>query len=278
MKMDCEVIRDLLPLYAEKMISAQSRALTEAHLAECESCRQYLADLTAPEPDVQFRIDSAQQFVRFEKKKKRKFGAKVAMTTLLTVCAAILALGVLFSGTAGLLVFSIVAPTVQVDTDPAHYSQYMGETAQKEYRNKCSMDETLFPAELTDNMQVQEYKMVYYNPWDPQFLSYLTVTYSPEDYEAELKRLETCPHTEYKGYYGVTGFAGGEPLAVSADSYQGFVYAINTPGKEYTVTYAEIIFCNSLLDIDYKKYIPAAYLPDDFSVRVSVMPFVRESK
>ncbi len=30
--------------------------------------------------------------------------------------------------------------------------------------------------------------------------------------------------------------------------------------------------------IDYKKYIPAAYLPDDFSVKVSVMPFVRESK
>ncbi|MBR3447344.1 MAG: zf-HC2 domain-containing protein [Oscillospiraceae bacterium] len=278
MKMDCEVIRDLLPLYAENMVSAQSRALTEEHLAECEPCRQYLADLTAPEPDVQFRVDSAQQFVRYEKKKKRKFGTKVVLATLLTVCAVMLLIGILFFGTAGLFVFSIVAPTVHADTDPAHYGLYMGENAKKEYRQKCGMDETLFPAALTDNMQVQEYKMVYYNPWDPQYLSYLTVTYSPEDYEAELKRLETCPHTVYKGYYGVTGFGGGEPLAVSADSYQGFVYAINTPGKEYSVTYVEIIFCNQLLDIDYKKYIPAAYQPDDFTVNVSVMPFVRESK
>lgn len=274
MKMDCEVIRDLLPLYAENLLSAQSRALTEEHLAECAHCRQYLADLTAPEPDVQFRLDSAQQFVRYEKKKKRKFGAKVMLTTLLLVCAAALLIG----GAAGLFTFSIVSPTVHVDNDPAHYGQYMGKSAQQEYRSKCEMDESIFPAELTDNMQVQEYKMVYYNPWDPQYLSYLTVTYSPADYEAELKRLENCPHSEYKGYYGVTGFAGGEPLAVSADSYYGFVYAINTPGKENSVTYAEIIFCNSLLDIDYKQYIPAAYQPDDFSVKVSVMPFVRESK
>lgn len=278
MKMDCEVIRDLLPLYAENMVSAQSRALTEEHLAECEPCRQHLAELTAPEPDVQFRVDSAQQFVQYEKKKKRKFGTKVALATLLTVCAVMLLIGILFFGTAGLLVFSIVAPTVHVDTDPAHYGLYMGENAKEEYRQKVGMDETLFPAALTDNMQVQEYKMVYYNPWDPQFLSYLTVTYSPEDYEAELKRLENCPHTEYKGYYGVTGFAGGEPLAVSADCYQGFVYAINTPGKEYSVTYAEIIFCNQMLDVDYRKYIPAAYQPDNFTVNVSVMPFVRESK
>ena len=68
MKLDCEVIRDLLPLYAENMVSEKSRALTEEHLAECEPCRQYLQLLTAPEPNVQFRVDSAQQFVKYEKK------------------------------------------------------------------------------------------------------------------------------------------------------------------------------------------------------------------
>ena len=278
MKLECEVIRDLLPLYAENMVSPASRKLTEAHLAECEPCRQYLNGLTAPAPDVQFRMDSAQQFVRFEKKKKRRFGTKVALGTLLIVCAVMLVIYIKFFNIAALLTYSIVSPTVQVDSDPAHYAQYMGEQAQQEYRIKCGMDESIFPAALTDSMDVQDYKMVYYNPWDPQYLSYLTVTYSPEEYEAELKRLEACPHTEYKGYYDVTGFAGGEPLAVSADSYYGFVYAINTPGMENTVTYAEIIFCNSLMDLDYRKYIPAAYLPDDFNVRVSVMPFVREAK
>ena len=32
--------------------------------------------------------------------------------------------------------------------------------------------------------------MVYYNPFDAQFLGYLVVDYTPEEYEAEVKRLE----------------------------------------------------------------------------------------
>ena len=39
MKLDCEVIRDLLPLYAEHMASPASTALVEEHLQECEACR-----------------------------------------------------------------------------------------------------------------------------------------------------------------------------------------------------------------------------------------------
>ena len=42
MKLDCEVIRDLLPLYAEHMASPASTALVEEHLQECEACRAEL--------------------------------------------------------------------------------------------------------------------------------------------------------------------------------------------------------------------------------------------
>ena len=42
MKLDCEVIRDLLPLYAEHMASPASTALVEEHLQECEACRTEL--------------------------------------------------------------------------------------------------------------------------------------------------------------------------------------------------------------------------------------------
>lgn len=211
------------------------------------------------------------------KKTNRHIALKAVIIVLVLLGIMILLFGILTLGTAGLLVVSIVGARVHVDSDPAHYSQYMGDNAKKEYRSKWGMDETIFPAELTAQMQVQDYKMVYYDPWDAQFLSHLTVTYLPDDYQAELERLAAYPSTEYKGYYGVTGFAGGEPLAVYADSYQGFVYAVSTPGKENSVTYAEIIFCNSMLDIDYTKYIPAEYLPDDLNVRVNVMPFVREA-
>ena len=45
MKMECEVIRDLLPLYADDACSEQSRFLVDEHLAECADCRGMLLRL-----------------------------------------------------------------------------------------------------------------------------------------------------------------------------------------------------------------------------------------
>ena len=45
MKMECEVIRDLLPLYAEKIASPATNALVEQHLAECPDCRAQLEQM-----------------------------------------------------------------------------------------------------------------------------------------------------------------------------------------------------------------------------------------
>ena len=42
MKLECDVIRDLLPLYAEKLASPASSALVEQHLAACPACRAQL--------------------------------------------------------------------------------------------------------------------------------------------------------------------------------------------------------------------------------------------
>ncbi|MBQ8040863.1 MAG: hypothetical protein IJ274_13540 [Lachnospiraceae bacterium] len=47
-----------------------------------------------------------------------------------------------------------------------------------------------------------------------------------------------------------------------ANAYQGFVYALSD--KEDTVIYVEIIFCNYMMDIDYKEYIEESYLPIGF--------------
>ena len=48
--MECAIIEDLLPLYAENICSPQSRAAVEAHLAECESCRRSLKELNSGDP------------------------------------------------------------------------------------------------------------------------------------------------------------------------------------------------------------------------------------
>ena len=45
--MKCEIIRDLIPLYLDKVCSEDSRKLVEEHLAECSECRKtgYVANI-----------------------------------------------------------------------------------------------------------------------------------------------------------------------------------------------------------------------------------------
>ena len=43
--MKCEIIRDLIPLYLDKVCSEDSRKLVEDHLSECSECRKYMKEL-----------------------------------------------------------------------------------------------------------------------------------------------------------------------------------------------------------------------------------------
>lgn len=48
MKISCDIIRDLLPLYAENMTSQASSEMVETHLGECEGCTNYLKEPPHP--------------------------------------------------------------------------------------------------------------------------------------------------------------------------------------------------------------------------------------
>ena len=50
--MDCEIVRDLLPLYHDGACSQASRAAVEAHLKTCPACRAELRDMDAPLPEA----------------------------------------------------------------------------------------------------------------------------------------------------------------------------------------------------------------------------------
>lgn len=151
---------------------------------------------------------------------------------------------------------------IEVNTDISKYNDYIGINAYEEYKDKWGMDEDIFPVNITSYMNVIDYKMVYYNPWDAQYLSYLVVDYNRNDYVKEIKRLKDYNSTNYIDYYGVRGFDKYALLAMQADSYHGFVYAI-TDG-ESKIIYVELIFCNYQYDFDYKEYIDNDYLPVGF--------------
>ena len=161
-----------------------------------------------------------------------------------------------------LLLMQSVFAKVDVYDDIEKYNEFIGLEAKEEYRNKWGMDESIFPSKITDDMNVIDYKMVYYNPWDAQYLSYLVVDYNEQEYEKECQRLKEYESTEYIGYYGVTGFSKYTLLAIYADEYQGFVYALTD--NENRIIYVELIFCNYFYDLKYENYIDGNYLPDGF--------------
>lgn len=73
MKISCEIIRDLLPLYHDGVCSMESRGLVEEHLAECESCTSELLamDTVLPINNEESQWDDAKSVIQLSKKWKK---------------------------------------------------------------------------------------------------------------------------------------------------------------------------------------------------------------
>lgn len=74
--MDCDVIRDLLPLYADEACSEKSRALVREHLLECAECRELLRQLQETEIEKSLR-EEKQSVLQYGLKQFKKRTAAV---------------------------------------------------------------------------------------------------------------------------------------------------------------------------------------------------------
>ena len=93
MKIDCDVIRDLLPLYVENMVSAKSRELIEEHLIECNKCQMILNQMKEKEPEIICDTEPIEKF----RDRFRKHTITVAMVSaFITVSILIVVQGVFF--------------------------------------------------------------------------------------------------------------------------------------------------------------------------------------
>lgn len=92
MKTACGVIRDLLPLYAEKLTGEESDALIREHLAECGSCADLLEKLQNPiNGDSQVTLPSNEnslklvcRCIRIRKRTSVLFSALLVFLVMLT--------------------------------------------------------------------------------------------------------------------------------------------------------------------------------------------------
>ena len=83
--MSCEVVRDLLPLYADGLTSEESTRLIRAHTAQCSECSRMLEEMCAPmEPPVSEAVMSCVTAVR--KQRRRNFRRILLAYVLSVLC------------------------------------------------------------------------------------------------------------------------------------------------------------------------------------------------
>lgn len=93
MKNECSIIRDLLPLYAENMVSDHTAAFVEEHLKGCESCRKEYERTKEPQK-AQERFDAA-PLLKLSRKMKVKKVQTIALTAVFVMALLVSAFAVL---------------------------------------------------------------------------------------------------------------------------------------------------------------------------------------
>lgn len=95
MKHECSIIRDLLPLYIEELVSGDTAEFIREHLETCGACRGELERLRTPcgaEPAPEDGRDSAAAPLRtlrkrWSRQKRQMIGVTVLLTALLVLLA-----------------------------------------------------------------------------------------------------------------------------------------------------------------------------------------------
>ena len=83
MKLTCEIVEDLLPLYLDDSCSADSRSAIEEHLKECSSCREKFQRMQKNDFSWNHQIDTHEIQVKNYAKKIRMHRIRVAISTVL---------------------------------------------------------------------------------------------------------------------------------------------------------------------------------------------------
>lgn len=88
MKINCNIIRDLLPLYADQICSNESRELVDEHLTECKDCSALLQQIRNTEIETDLKIEAENVLhhqADFFKRKSAVIGTAIAAIFMIPV-------------------------------------------------------------------------------------------------------------------------------------------------------------------------------------------------
>ena len=88
-KLTCPIVRDLLPLYIDQVVSPETAQAVEDHLADCPDCQGEYESLQADLPVLTEEMDTSRQFGDMMKKTKRKDAIQITLVVVLLVAVMI---------------------------------------------------------------------------------------------------------------------------------------------------------------------------------------------
>lgn len=94
-KIPCEVIRDLIPLYADNLVSEETKEIIDEHVAQCPSCSEAVKDANESfEDDFSCEaVEYERKDVDYLKKVRTSSRKKIIMGICATLCIVLLATG-----------------------------------------------------------------------------------------------------------------------------------------------------------------------------------------
>lgn len=188
MKYECEVIRDLLPIYKDGVSHKKSNEIIEEHLKECSACKEYYdairqTEVKFPEIPVLENPAIIDYGKRIKQKRRKVFIGVVSVITF--------------------LLLSLISMTVLLVTGgpPVKTSDVKDYGVFEDFKGYSNL--YIFPVKLPDSAQIESYYYYQLNRiFDPTCQIYLEYSLSKSDFDAEIARLarisEKYEHNNYK--------------------------------------------------------------------------------
>lgn len=174
MKYDCEVIRDLLPIYKDGVANKKSNEVIEEHLKECKVCEEYYNDFNKPEITLPEAMGiENQSVVNYGRRitKKRKLVCITVASVIAVLLFAIIFMWVLLTG--GL---------------PTKTSDIKDYGAFKDFKGYSNL--YIFPTKMPESARIDSYYYYQRDTFlDPTCQIYLEYSLSKADFDAEVLRL-----------------------------------------------------------------------------------------
>lgn len=185
-KINCDIIKDIIPLYIDGVCSKNSMQMVEDHIKECPACRDLMESCQNPAMTDEIKTSNEREFKELALKVKRKSRLKAVFIVLGAVAASIT--GTLILGLFVLGIFSLGSEGyATIDTD--NYGIYEGHIEAE--RQDLFSGLYIFPQRISENASdIYYFYSCHGGGFDNSYQQFLKCTYTEQEYNEEINRLK----------------------------------------------------------------------------------------